>query len=117
MEHEGLPPAGCAWWTDGDATSNPPEDEAFLGALAKAGIATYVGPTGLFGARAEDRSIVVIHRGWGRRWEVTLRDGEFDRHTGKVIRLPERAGAAIAWLRGDSLEKVRPLLETAPDPL
>ena len=110
MSHASLPPTGCGWWVLGDTTSNPPEDEVFLGGLAKAGLAPYVGPTGLLGARAEDRSIVVIHRGWGRRWEVTLREGEFDSHVAKVTKLPERVEAAIAWLRGESLEKVRPLL-------
>jgi hypothetical protein len=113
MIDESVPPAGCVWWRPGSVTINPPEDELFLRKLSEAGFATYVGPLGLVGAKNGTRSIVVIHRGRGRRWEITLRDDEFDRYVTNSTKLPDRALAGIAWLCGEPLEKVRPLLEAA----
>jgi hypothetical protein len=110
MTNGSLPPTGCSWWRPGDPTRNPPTDELFLRELAEAGFATYIGPIGLMGADTVNRSIIVIHRGMGRRWEVTLREDEVERHITKVTALPEQAAAAIAWLGGESLEKVRQLL-------
>ena len=115
MTDKSLPPKGCSWWCPGDVTRNPPNDELFLRGLAEAGFATYVGPIGLMGADRANRSIVVIHRGMGRRWEVTLREVEVDRHITKMTALPEQARAAIAWLGGESLEKVRQLLHHEGD--
>ncbi len=106
-----LPPIGCTRWRLGESTSNPPEDELFLRKIAEAGFATYVGPVGLLGTENDARDVVVIHRGWGRRWEVTIREAERDVHTAKVTQLPKRVEAAIAWLRGGSLEMVIQLLD------
>ena len=113
MTPERMPPERCAWWTPGDATRNPPDDELFLRKLADAGFATYVGPMGLLGAKTEYRNVIVINRGWGRRWEITLREDESDRHITMLTRLPDRAEGAIAWLTGESLDRVIVSLETA----
>jgi hypothetical protein len=85
----------------------------FLRKLAEAGFATYVGPIGLMCAKNGTRSVIVIHRGRGIRWEITFREDEFDRDITISTGLPERALAGIAWLRGEPLETVRALLGTA----
>ena len=92
-------------------TPNPPEDVEFLRKMAMAGFATYIGSMGLIGAKAENRYVVVIHRGRGRRWEITLGEDEIDTYITKLTRLPERSKAAIAWLSGETLVKVRQILE------
>src|SRR5262245_39159468 len=41
------PPKGCEWWTIGQPTMHPPQDESFLRQLAESGFSTFTGPSGL----------------------------------------------------------------------
>ena len=110
MTKDLLLPRNCTWWKRGDPTLNPPEDQEFLSEMAKE-FATYIGSMGLVGAKTQTRDVIVIHRGRGRRWELTLAENKADVHVTLLTLLPARASAAIAWLRGEPLETVRQLLE------
>ena len=101
------PPKNCQWWSAGDSTRNPPEDNEFLCLLASEGFKTFMSEGGLFGAVAGDRWIDVIHRGFGKRWRIGFLQKGAEVHSEIVTVLPSHAGAAIAWLKNESLELSR----------
>lgn len=105
------PPTNCKWWTLGDSTHNPPEDEEFLRNLASAGFATFIASGGLVGAVTEKRYVDVIHRGRGRIWRVGFVEDDKECHFATVTMLPRRSAAVIAWLNCDSLEAVQRILQ------
>ena len=94
---------GCNLWQLGDPTKHPPRDEAFLGALANAGFLPFTGPSGLCGARSETRTVVVVHRGRGIRWEIFFRENDTDMVTTTTSNLSAATEYVLAWLRGEAL--------------
>ena len=110
MSEDSLLPRGCAWWTLGDVTTNPPEDELFLRRLAEAGYLTFTGPSGLVGATSGGRGVVAIHRGRGKRWHLSFAEDELDVLEALVTQLPQKTEIVSAWLNGDSLEETRKCL-------
>lgn len=82
---------------------HPPQDAAFLEAVAEAGFVAFTGPSGLCGGKSDTRSIVAIHRGQGRKWELVFRESESDIVTTTTTDLGDATDAVLSWLRGKSL--------------
>lgn len=100
-------PRGCEWWTIGQPTETPPEDELFLRLLTESGISPYTAEGGFLGAKRGHRGVTVIHRGRGRRWHLSFNEDQKDQLEVHVVLLPSKAGVAIEWLNGASLESIR----------
>jgi hypothetical protein len=94
--------AGCNRWYKGDATWHAAQND-FLTALADAGFVAFTGPSGLCGGKSETRSVVVIHRGGGKKWEVVFREHETDLVTAKTTNLPAVTAFSLMWLHGEPL--------------
>ena len=60
-------------------------------------------PAGLFGGKSEYRTVVVIHRGQGTKWEVVFREHDVDVVTTTSTDLNATTDATLSWLRGGSL--------------
>ena len=101
------PPYGCEWWKIGQSTTFPPEDELFLQLLTQSGFSTFTGPSGLVGARCGRRDVIAIHRGRGKRWNLSFVDDNADQFEALVTDLPSTARVANEWLKGGSLESIR----------
>ena len=94
---------GCNRWHKGDATKHGPSDADFLAALVDAGFVAFTGPSGLCGGKSETRSVVVIHRGGGMKWEVVFREHDTDMVTAMTTNLPAATAFSLTWLRGEAL--------------
>ena len=94
---------GCRRWEAGNPTTHPPNDRQFLEAVADAGFVAFTGPSGLCGGKSETRTVLVIHRGRGIKWEIVFREGDSDVVTTTTTDLGSMATAIITWLRGGSL--------------
>jgi len=95
--------SGCKPWNSGETTIHPPVDVTFLEAVAEAGYVPYTGPAGMFGGKTETRSIVVIHRGRGKKWELIFREHEHDVVTTMTTDLTKATSSVLAWLNGKPL--------------
>ena len=93
---------GCKRWRVGDNTKHPPADRMFLEAMTQAGFVAFTGPGGLCGGKAESRTVVIIHRGRGTKWEVAFRENESDVVT-TTTDLGNATIAVLSWLRGSVL--------------
>ena len=98
-----LTSSGCDRWQAGDPTKHPPLDAEFLSKLLESGFSVFTGPSGLFAGRSESRTVVVIHRGRGVRWEMIFRENDTDMVTTTTNNLPTATESAVAWLRGGAL--------------
>jgi hypothetical protein len=94
---------GCTAWRIGDATMHPPADRAFLEAVYRSGFLAFTGPSGLCGAKSAFRSVVLVHRGRGTRWEIVFREQESDVVTTTTTDLAKTTATALSWLRGGAL--------------
>jgi hypothetical protein len=110
MSNEPSPPLNCTWWATSDPTPNPPQDRDFLVALVRAGFRTFIATRGLTGALCGERMVDIIHRGFGRRWEMGFIQSGKEEWSAIVEALPTHAGAAIAWLNGKPIEDVKVLI-------
>jgi hypothetical protein len=104
------PPKNCQWWSVGDQTRNPPDDNEFLTTLAGAGFRTFIAEGGLFGATRGNRMVDVVHRGFGRRWEMGFIQDNEEVHSEIVTSLPSHVDAVVGWLETKPLEYVIRLL-------
>lgn len=111
------PPQNCQWWSPGDWTRNPPEDKAFLSRLAAGGFRTFVAEGGLCGALVGNRAVDVIHRGFGRRWEIGFIHDDEQVYSEIVISLPSHADAAVSWLSDEPIDRVKEILQQASNEL
>jgi hypothetical protein len=93
----------CKHWQIGDATRHPPQDAALLKAVAQAGFVAFTGPSGLCGGKSETRSLVAVHRGLGKEWELVFRENDSDVVTTTTTDLAEATNAVLSWLRGKTL--------------
>jgi hypothetical protein len=93
----------CSIWRLGDTTKHPPADRAFLEAACRAGFLAYTGPSGMCGAKSAFRSVVLLHRGRGAKWEVVYRERETDVITTTTTDLSLTTATALSWLRGGAL--------------
>lgn len=103
-------PENCSWWSDDCETRNPPEDREFLVALSNEGHKTFVGSGGLVGALANGRSVYAIHRGGGKRWELSYYDRDQETLNAVTTNLPRQSPSVSAWLKGDSIDNAEDLL-------
>lgn len=103
-------PSNCSWWTHDSETRHPPEDREFLVALSDKGHKTFVGSAGLVGAAADSRIVYAIHRGRGRRWELSYYESGKEILNAFVTNLPKQSPSASAWLNGESIERAEALL-------
>ena len=94
---------GCSRWRTGDSTKHPPVDAELLDSLVRAGFLAFTGPSGLFGGKSETRTVVVIHRGRGIRWELFFGEHETDMVTTTTTNLAAATEIVLAWLRGEAL--------------
>ena len=94
---------GCERWHVGDDTKHPPSDSTFLGALTHAGFIAFTGPSGLCGGKSENRTVVLVHRGRGTKWEVVFRENESDVVTTTTSDLGKTTVTILSWLRGGVL--------------
>jgi len=115
MSNVNLPPVNCDWWAPRDSTPNPPEDNEFLCRLAGQGYKTFISRGGLVGSIAGNRSIDVIHRGFGRRWHIGFIQDNEEVYSEIVTLLPSHVSAAVAWLENEPLEQVKQLLHQVSD--
>ena len=106
---EGLLP-----WEIGDPTKHPPVDSGFLETLAKSGFSTYTGPIGICGAKSNTRSVIAIHRGRGKRWELIFRQLDKDVVVTMSTDLIADAKFAAKWLRGETLHIAQDSLCESP---
>lgn len=95
---------GCERWNPGDSTKHPPADGICLETLTREGFIAFTGPSGLCGAKSENRTVLAIHRGRGTKWEVVFRENDADVVTTTTTQLAEMTTTMIAWLRGRSLK-------------
>ena len=95
---------GCTRWQVGDRTQHPPEDATLLKAVTEAGFVAFTGPSGLCGGKSETRSLVAIHRGQGRKWELVFRENEADIVTTRTTDLADATDAILTWLCGKMLD-------------
>jgi len=95
--------AGCVRWLPGDNTKHPPIDCTFLETLTHAGFLAFTGPSGLCGGKTEHRTVVLVHRGRGTKWEVVFRENETDVVTTTTTDLGKTTIAILSWLRGGVL--------------
>jgi len=93
----------CTAWQHGDATKHPPADLAFLDAVSRAGFTAFTGPSGLCGAKSVFRTVVLVHRGRGTKWEVVFREHESDMITTTTTDLAKTTATILSWLRGAAL--------------
>lgn len=93
----------CRRWTLGDPTKNPPDDRLFLEAMVDAGFVAFTHHGGLCGGRSEHRTIVVIHRGRGTKWEVVFQERDADVVTTTTTDLRRMMTTMLTWLRGGAL--------------
>ena len=94
---------GCQHWKLGDSTKHPPADSSFLETLTNAGFLAFMGPGGLCGGKAENRTVLAIHRGRGTKWEIVFRENDSDVVTTTTTDLSDMTITMLAWLRGKSL--------------
>lgn len=94
---------GCNRWNIGDPTKNPPNDKQFLEAVVRAGFLAFTHHGGLFGGQAENRAVVVVHRGGGVKWEVVFQEHEADVVTTTTSDLGRMSSTMLGWLQGSSL--------------
>lgn len=95
--------AGCQRWTTGERTKHPPHDRSLLEAMTKAGFVAFTGPSGLCGAKTENRTVLAIHRGRGVKWEIVFRENDADVVTTTTTDLERMTSTMLTWLRGGSL--------------
>lgn len=95
-------------WQLGDPTKHPPEDAEFLEILAKIGFTTFAFPAGLYGAKSETRSVMIIFRGQGlgrkKRWELIFQQYDKDVLVTVSTDLIADSKFAANWLRGETLK-------------
>ncbi len=96
-------PQGCERWTLDDPTKNPPNDRLFLEAVLNAGYVAFTHYGGLCGGQSENRAVVVIHRGRGKKWEISFQEHDVDVVTTTTTNLPQMTSTAISWLEGVAL--------------
>jgi hypothetical protein len=96
----------CSRWEPGDSTSFPPDDVEFLRQIVEGGFVAFTGPSGLFGGKTEGRTVVVIHRGRGRKWEVVFREAELDVFITTISGLSKAVKSAISWLMNAPIDDV-----------
>ena len=94
---------GCERWQLGDNTKHPPIDKAFLEAITQAGFIAFTGPSGLCGGKSENRTVVIVHRSRGTKWEVVFRESDLDILTTTTTDLGSTTTAVLSWLRGGVL--------------
>jgi hypothetical protein len=82
---------------------HPPADRAFLEAVSHAGFMAFTGPGGLCGAKSSFRSVILIHRGRGTKWEMVFREHESDVVTTMSTDLAKMTATVLSWLRGAAL--------------
>ena len=90
-------------WTRGMPTKYSPSDERFLRVATDAGFDAFTHKGGLFGAQSAQRSVQVIHRGRGQKWEVIFLERESDVVTTMTTNLEEMTSTILSWLSGRSL--------------
>lgn len=90
-------------WTQGVPTKYSPADETFLQKAVDAGFDAYTHDGGLFGAKSAHRSVQIIHRGRGRKWEVIFLERESDVVTTMTTDLEQMTSTILSWLSGRSL--------------
>ena len=90
-------------WIAGMPTKHPPLDETFLRAAADAGFNAFTHEGGLFGAQSERRSVQIIHRGRGKKWEVVFLERDADVVTTMTTDLEKMTSTILSWLSGRSL--------------
>ncbi|MEZ6100510.1 MAG: hypothetical protein R3E01_16195 [Pirellulaceae bacterium] len=90
-------------WTVGTPTKYSPADETFLRAATDAGFDAFTHDGGLFGAQSSHRSVQIIHRGRGRKWEVIFLERDSDVVTTMTTDLEQMTSTILSWLSGRSL--------------
>lgn len=95
--------AGCQRWTSGAATKHPPHDSDFLEAVTAAGFVAFTGPGGLCGGKTENRTVLLIHRGRGVKWEIVFREHDADVVTTTTSNLQRMTSTLLSWLQGTAL--------------
>lgn len=90
-------------WSVGTPTKYAPADEAFLRAATDAGFEAFTHDGGLFGAQSEHRSVQIIHRGRGRKWEVIFLEQGSDVVTTMTTNLEQMTVTILGWLSGKAL--------------
>ncbi len=90
-------------WTDGMATKYPPADVTFLQAATIVGFEAFTHAGGLFGARAAQRAVQIIHRGRGKKWEIIFVEYDSDVLTTTTTDLEQMTTTMLSWLSGKSL--------------
>lgn len=90
-------------WQIGGATKLSPQADEFLDAMASSGFLAFIHEHGLFGAKAGKRSVAIVHRGRGARWEIAFREHDVDIITTVTTELAESVHVVRDWLHGASL--------------
>lgn len=90
-------------WTQGIPTKFAPVDQAFLEAATDAGFDAFTHRGGLFGAQSDHRSVQIIHRGRGKKWEVIFLDRDSDVVTTVTTDLEQLTTTILGWISGRSL--------------
>ena len=90
-------------WTAGTATRFAPADTLFLKAATNAGFEAFTHVGGLFGARADQRAVQIIHRGRGKRWEIIFVENDSDVVSTTTTNLEQMTATMLSWLSGRSL--------------
>lgn len=107
-----LPQCYCRWSPANEASLLSGQEEC-LTDFHSAGFVPFTGPAYSIGARSNTRSVLIIHRGRGRRWEIVFSDliEEPDSPSSEVAScftddLVATKNAAIRWLRSETIEDV-----------
>jgi len=90
-------------WTADTLTKYPPVDSAFLQTATDAGFNAFTHTGGLFGAKAGQRAVHVIHRGRGKKWEVIFLENDIDVLTTMTTNLERMTRTILSWLQGRAL--------------
>ena len=108
-----LPQSYCRW-APGNEVSLISGQEECLTEFHSAGFVPFTGPAYSIGARSSTRSVLIIHRGRSRRWEIVFSQliEESDSPSSEVAScftddLVATKNAAIRWLRNEAIEDVQ----------
>jgi hypothetical protein len=80
-------------------TLHSPTDSSVLQAVKTFGGVPFVGSAGMFGGVFGRRSVFVIHRGRGKRWELIRESDGVEVETLYVIDKAALSELVLAWLK------------------
>ncbi|MEM6980101.1 MAG: hypothetical protein AAF539_10595 [Planctomycetota bacterium] len=90
-------------WSPGMPTKHAPIDETFLRTAVNAGFVAYTHFGGLFGAQSDHRSVQIIHRGRGQKWEIIFLEQGSDVVATTTTDLENMTTTVLSWLSGKAL--------------